>query len=155
MKRGKARPEMPGKSGQPRNDDAVGTTLNARQEQAVLALVNEPTVIRAAAVAGVHERTLRRWLHEPVFRSALLTARRDSFSQAIGLTQKYAAVAVAALVKILQDNTVPPAAKVAAAAVLLRFGREGVELDDLAERVEALERAMPPQLTLPATERDA
>jgi hypothetical protein len=66
------------------------------------------------------------------------------------LTQKYAPVAVATLVKVMQDQTVPPAAKVNAAAVLLRFGREGIELDDLAERVEALERAMP-MLPPPAT----
>jgi hypothetical protein len=94
---------------------------------------------RAADVAGVGERTLRRWLSEPVFREALFRARREAFGQAIWLTQRYAAVAVTALVKIVNDATGPPASKVSAA--LLRFGREGIELDDLAERVETLERA--------------
>jgi hypothetical protein len=50
-------------------------------------------------------------------------------------------VAVATLVKVMNDNGTPPASKVSAAATLLRFGREALEMDDLAERVEALERA--------------
>jgi hypothetical protein len=135
---------MAGKTGHA--DEAEDGPLNGltpRQDGAVATLLQEPTIGRAAAAAGVGERTLRRWLAEPVFKAAVLTARREAFGQAIGLTQKYAPVAVAALVKVMQDQTVPPAAKVTAAAMLLRFGREGIELDDLAERVEAMERAMP------------
>lgn len=49
-------------------------------------------------------------------------------------------MAVATLVKVMNDNAAPPSSKVTAAAVLLKFGREGIELDDLAERVETLER---------------
>ena len=96
----------------------------------------------AAAVAGgVNERTLRRWVHEPAFRTALLEARRDAFAQAVGLTARYAPVAVATLVKVMQDQVASPSARVTAAAVLLKFGREGLELDDLAARVEQLEQA--------------
>ena len=92
------------------------------------------------------ERTLRRWPTEPVFldavfRDAVSRARREAFGQAIWLTQRYAAVAVATLVKIMNDAAAPPPSKVSAAATLLRFGREGIVLDDLAERVEALERS--------------
>jgi hypothetical protein len=119
----------------------------------VVALLQEPTIGRAAAAAGVGERTLQRWLTEPMFKAAVLSARREMFSQAIGLTQKYAPVAVATLVKVMQDQTVAPNAKVTAAAVLLRFGREGIELDDLAERVEALERAVP-MLPAPAATKE-
>ena len=90
--------------------------------------------------AGVNERTLRRWTRAPVFRSAWLRARRESFGQAIGLTQRYAPVAVATLVKVMNDTGAAASAKVTAAAVLLKFGREGIELEDLAERVDALER---------------
>jgi len=59
----------------------------------------------------------------------------------VGMTQRYAPVAVATLVKVMGDAACPPGARVTAAGVLLRFGREGIELDDLAERVETLERA--------------
>ena len=114
--------------------------LTSRQERAIEALSHEPTLARAAAAVGVHERTLRRWTRAPVFRSAWLRARRESFGQAIGLTQRYAPVAVATLVKVMNDTGAAASAKVTAAAVLLKFGREGIELEDLAERVDALER---------------
>jgi hypothetical protein len=132
---------MAGSGGQ--GDDAEGPDdgLTTRQAKAVEALLQEPTVTRAAAVAGANERTLRRWMQLPVFRDALLRGRREAFAQAIGLTQKYAALAVAALVKVMQDAASPPSSRVTAAAVLLKFGREGIELDDLAERVEMLERS--------------
>lgn len=113
--------------------------LKGRRGRGVEALLREPTQARAAVLAGVSERTLRRWCREPAFRAALLRARRDAFGQAVGLTQRYAPVAVACLVKVMQDPSAGASAKVAAAAVLLRFGRDGVELDDLGERVERLE----------------
>jgi hypothetical protein len=120
--------------------------LSAREAAAVEALLQQPTIARAAASVGVHERTLRRWMATPAFRTALLEARRAAFGQAIGLTQWYAAMAVATLVKVMNDPASPAHCRISAAAVLLRFGREGLELDDLADRVEALERVVVPQL---------
>jgi hypothetical protein len=115
--------------------------LTGRQAKALEALLQEPTMARAAAAAGVGERTLRRWMSEQAFRDAVFRARREAFGQAVWLTQRYAAGAVATLVKVMQDAAAPPSSKVAAAGMLLKFGREGIELDDLAERVEMLERA--------------
>jgi hypothetical protein len=114
--------------------------LTPRQAKALSALLQEPTLARAAAVAGCGERSLRRWLTEAPFRDAVYRARREAFGQAIWLTQRYAAVAVATLVQVMQDKTSPPGSKVSAAGMLLKFGREALELDDLAERVETLER---------------
>ena len=39
----------------------------------------------------------------------------------------------------MADESAPTSSKVSAATAILRFGREGIELDDLAARVEALE----------------
>ena len=50
-------------------------------------------------------------------------------------------MAVMTLVQVASDTKVQPSARVAAAAVLLKFGREGIELDDLALRIEQLEKA--------------
>ena len=44
--------------------------LSQSQERAVVALLNESTLGRAASVAEVGERTLYRWLREPVFSKA-------------------------------------------------------------------------------------
>ena len=89
---------------------------------------------------GVGERTLYRWLSDPLFSSAYRSARREAFSQAIGLTQKYAPLAVNQLAKMVHDPGTPATARVTAAVALLRFSRESIELDDLAGRIEALER---------------
>ena len=136
----KRRPDLSGSGGQDDETVDIADGLTTKQAKALEALLQEPTMARAALVAGSNERTLRRWLQLPAFKDALLRARREAFGQAIGLTQKYAPVAVASLVRVMQDEKSPPSSKVSAAAVLLKFGREGIELDDLAERIQQLER---------------
>jgi hypothetical protein len=61
--------------------------------------------------------------------------------QAIALTQRYAPLAVNTLAQVMTDADAPPSATVQAATTILRFGRDGLELDDLAARIEALEEA--------------
>jgi len=115
--------------------------VNPRQERAIAALLNEPTVARAAQAVGIGERTLHRWIEEPRFANAYRRARRRAFGQAVALTQRYAVVAVQSLARIITDQSASHGARVSAASALLRFGREGIELDDLCARVEALEAA--------------
>ncbi|MBX3404599.1 MAG: hypothetical protein KF699_14400, partial [Phycisphaeraceae bacterium] len=123
-------------------DDAEPTPgLSHKQEQAILALLAEPTVARAAKVAKVGVRTLHRWLREEAFGKAYRLARRESFAQAVSLTQRYAALAVQTLAKVMSDDSAPVASRVAAATSMLKFARDSIELDDLADRVEALERS--------------
>ncbi|MEZ5365619.1 MAG: hypothetical protein R2748_25640 [Bryobacterales bacterium] len=47
------------------------TPLSAIQRRGLLALLTHPTIRKAAQSIGVHERTVRRWLENPNFRSAL------------------------------------------------------------------------------------
>lgn len=96
---------------------------------------------KAAVTAGVGAKTLHRWLDQPVFAAAYRKARREMFGHAIGLTQKYAPFAVQTLVKVMAESTSNAASKVAAATALLKFSRESIELDDLAERIDLLEQA--------------
>jgi len=121
------------------------TGLTLAQEKAIVALMAEPSIARAAQACGVHERTIHRWLETPVFMSAYRRARREAFSHAIALTQRYAPLAVQTLAKVMSDDSAPHSARVQAATSLLRFGRDGIELDDLQERIEALEAQMAPQ----------
>ena len=114
--------------------------LPPQQAQAVLALINQPTTKQAADQAKVSERTLHRWMEDPKFMSALRKARRLAFLHAVSLAQQYTALAVNALAKIITDPTASHASKGAAASTLLKFGREAMGLDDLDERIDALER---------------
>ena len=116
--------------------------ITPKQEAAIIALLNEPTAARAAITADVDERTLHRWLADPHFSRAYRNARRLAFSQAIAVSQRYAPVAVHTLAKIMTDGTVGASARVSAAVALLKVNREGIELDDLASRVDELEQAL-------------
>jgi len=120
----------------------AGAALPPKQEGALTALLAHPTVKRAAEACGVPERTIYRWLEEDeAFRRAYRRARRQAFAHAVSLAQQAAAMAVGALVRMLNDPACGHSAKVAAATNLLRFGRESIELDELVERVESLEAA--------------
>src|SRR5215204_1294579 len=98
--------------------------LSAAQARAVPAVAHEPTMARAAEVAGVSVRTLQRWMNDPVFHAAVLRARKEAYSQAVGVSQKYAAAAVATFVKILNDAASPASAKVSAGSALLKVAKE-------------------------------
>lgn len=117
-----------------------GRRLEAKQEAAVLALLSQPSIAKAAEAAKVGLRTLHRWVNEDeAFIAAYRRARRDVFGHAVALTQRYAAIAVQTLAKVMTDPTLPSAARVTAATAILRFGREGIELEDLEERVKHIE----------------
>ena len=56
-----------------------GDTITARQEKAITALLNEPTIAKAAEASGVGERTLYRWLAEPAFSRVFRRTHREAF----------------------------------------------------------------------------
>ena len=113
--------------------------VKPKQEDAIVALINHPTVRLAAEAVGVSEKTMYRWLGEPDFAREHRKARRLAFTQAITLTNKYAPMAVQTLAKIANDTTAPHSARVSASAALLKFSREAIELDDLAGRLDEVE----------------
>jgi len=121
------------------SQDEMFAELTHQQTHALLALMSEASIERAAGRARVSPRTLHRWLRQPTFQRAYRIARRQAFQQAIGLIVKYAPVAVSTLVKTLTDPTAPHHSKVAAAGLILRFGRDGIELDDIATRIDVIE----------------
>ncbi len=112
--------------------------LTARQEAAITALLAAPTQAAAAATCGVSEPTLRRWLKLPPFRRAYLDARRQVVEGVVSRLQQLATKAVEALERNLTCEN--PATEVRAALGVLEQTFRGVELLDLAERVEELEQ---------------
>lgn len=123
----------------------IPQALKPTQERAIVALVAEPTVAAAARASNVGLRTLHQWLRDRDFVRAYRDARREAFAHAISMTQRYTPMAVNTLAKVMTDPAAPFTAKVQAAAALLRFGRESIELDDLVDRVEQLEASAAPE----------
>jgi hypothetical protein len=125
--------------------EPIPGVLSRPQEKAIVALLNEPSVAAAARAADVGLRTLHNWMRQREFIRAYRDARREAFAHAISMTQRYTPMAVNTLAKVMTDPAAPFTAKVQAAAALLRFGRESIELDDLVDRVEQLEASAAPE----------
>lgn len=111
--------------------DTRAEHVTARQEKAIVALINVTSVVAACRASGIGQRTLHRWMTEPAFLASYRKARREAFGQAIALTQRYAPLAVNTLAKVMSDTGATHAARVSAASSLLKFGREGIELDEV------------------------
>ena len=110
-----------------------------RIEQAVLALLQQPTAEKAAAAIGVSPPTLWRWSRLEEFREAFRLARRDTFSQAIARLQQASSAAVSTLLKVMVDPNAPAASRVRAAGYVLEQSMRGMELEDIEVRIGRLE----------------
>jgi lambda repressor-like predicted transcriptional regulator len=111
--------------------------LNPKQEAAILALLADPIISRAARTAGLSESTLRRWLNDPVFAACYRNARSSIFGQAISMSQHYASMAVQTLASIMTDKEQAGACRVAAALGVIKTARED-NVNDLRALVEQL-----------------
>jgi hypothetical protein len=113
--------------------------LTARQEKALLALLTESSIREAATASQVGERTLYAWLKEPVFAEAYRQARKEAVSRALGRLQQVAAAAVDTLHAVTTDTEAPAPARVNAAKIILELAVKAVELEDLEQRLSAVE----------------
>jgi uncharacterized protein with ATP-grasp and redox domains len=120
----------------------MGEKLSRKQEQCIGALLVQSTLGDAAEATGIAESTLRRWLKQPTFQTAYRQARRDAVSQAIARLQQVTTTAVDTLEGVMKDSAAKEAAKVAAAKTVLELAIRGVELEDLDERLQALEEEL-------------
>jgi DNA-binding MurR/RpiR family transcriptional regulator len=116
-----------------------GEKRSRREDVAIAALLTEPTISQAAEKAGVSESTLLRWLADPPFQAGYRAARLQVVEQAVSQLQQTTSEAVTTLRRNLTCGV--PAAEISAAKAVLDFAVKGVELVDLAERIEHLEQA--------------
>jgi DNA-binding transcriptional MerR regulator len=120
----------------------MGEKLSRKQEQCIGALLVQPTLGDAAEATGIAESTLRRWLKQPTFQTAYRQARRDAVSQAIARLQQVTTTAVDTLEGVMKDSAAKEAAKVTAAKTVLELAIRTVELEDIDERLHALEEEL-------------
>ena len=112
--------------------------LTAKQQLAITALLQQPTVAEAAQAAGCGERTLYRWLQERTFQRAYREARRQAVNQALTQLQRLAGEAVLTLSQILRDPDSSSNSKVSAAKLIFDYGVK----DNLEERLQELEERL-------------
>lgn len=114
--------------------------LTAKQEAGIIALLHHPTIRAAAREAGVTDRTLTRWLADPVFKRAFRAARCDLVETSMAGLQAATSAAVECLTRNLTCGK--PSVEVMAARGIIELAIKAVELHDLAERIETLETAL-------------
>jgi hypothetical protein len=113
-------------------------SLTDRQEKAIVALLNQPTITAAATQIGVGERTIHTWLSDPMFMAAYRQARRQVVSQALARLQHASSAAVTTLLELAEDEDVHASSRVAAAKAILDLALRAAEVD-IEERIASLE----------------
>jgi len=111
----------------------------SRRQRALELLAEGQTPQAVAERLGVSLRTIRSYLASPNVRETLQRLRDERLRQLAGRALAEAGAALATLRAIVEDEAMPPQARVSAAGKLLDVALRLAETVDLAERVEALE----------------
>ena len=111
--------------------------ITPAQERAISALLSCRTLEDAASAAGVGTATLRRWRDLPAFDAAYKTARLALLESATNALRGATSDAVDALRRALTCGK--PAAEIRAAEVILTNAYKSAEIEELSERIAALE----------------
>jgi hypothetical protein len=114
-----------------------GEKLTRKQEQAIAALLGQPTIDKAARVVGVTGQTLKNWLKLPEFQQAFQQARQAVLRDALGRLQATSTEAADTLRKLLKAKS--ETVRLGAARSILELGvklRESLEYE---ARIAALE----------------
>ncbi|WP_024333222.1 hypothetical protein [Desulfotignum balticum] len=117
----------------------TSSTLSANQLKAIKALVSHNTVAEAAEACKMGRQTLYRFMRDPLFDAELRKARRVLVNRAILSLQQSCRYAATALAQICRDDEAPPSARVAAAREILSQTMKAIEIEDIEERLQALE----------------
>ena len=118
-----------------------GAKFDQKMEQAIAALLSHRSIEDAAREVGISPNTLARWMKEPEFKAKSREARRTVFSQAIGRLEDAAGAAATTILKIMLDPNAPAPTRLRAAEVVLEQAAQADEIENIAARVETLERA--------------
>jgi hypothetical protein len=117
-----------------------GEKLSRKQEMAIIGLLKEPTIPAAAESAGISPTTLSRWLQKPEFQSRYRAIRRQVVERSIAELQDATTEAVDALRVVMGDETAPANARVNAARAVLSYSLDAINLFDIEDRIQRLER---------------
>jgi hypothetical protein len=109
------------------------------REKAVIALLQQATIEKAAQVTGVGLRTLQRWLTDATFQEALRKAKSDALADATAKLRMVSGRAVQVLDSIANNRRATYAARVSACRCILELGLIAHEDEELERRILNLE----------------
>jgi len=115
-----------------------------QRERLIAAILQQPSLEKAAASIGISKATAWRISNTPEFQQEFRRARRVAFSQATARLQSGSLAAATALLKAMLDERAPAASRVRAADLVLEHAARGIELEDIEARLAELEQAVNP-----------
>lgn len=124
----------------PHGPDTDG--LTEKQRRALAALMTAPTAKEAAKMAGIGERTMKRFRAIPAFQRAYRAAQSELVESAVCQSRQHLTGALSALADITADANAPPAARVSAARSSIEFALKLGEQGDILERLAELEKTL-------------
>ena len=116
-----------------------GNKLSRKKEQAIIALLEAPTVKEAAEMVKINPATLYKWMALPEFEEAYRKARHRAMGEAIARLQQASSEAVDTLRDVMSDQEATPASRVTAARAVLELGMRGTEIEVIEVRLQQLE----------------
>ena len=117
------------------------TSKKSRQrEQLILALLQQPSLEKAAAAIGISTVTAWRIRNTPEFQQEYRQARREAFAESIARLQHASGAAVSTLLKGMVDQESPASSRTRAADSVLRHAANAAELEELEARIQRLEQ---------------
>ena len=121
---------------------ATGGKFSNKKAQAIVALLEKPTIKEAARTVGIAEATIFRWMQDREFQKSYREAKRQLVDSAITRLQKITGEAVEALQKVMNDSQTPPSSRVMAARTVLEMAIKAVEIEGLEARIEEIEKTL-------------
>lgn len=117
--------------------------FSRKQEAAIIALLNMPTIAGAAKRAGISEATLWRWLQMESFQQRYQEAKSQAFGAALGRLQQATGEAVEVLREVAADPIFStPSSRVSAARAILELAIKVKEAEDLEARIVQIEKML-------------
>jgi hypothetical protein len=116
-------------------------TISAKQQRAIMALLSTKSIAEAAQQAKIGERTLWRWLGDPMFRVYLAGAEADMLDAATRRLLQLQDGAIETVKTIMQDSEASAGVRLRAAQAVLDYLLKLRELRNVEQRLTALEMA--------------
>ena len=106
----------------------------------MIAVLNKPTMQEACDDVGITTQTGYRWLKEEEFNREFQVVKRDFMRNVTTIIQKNNKIAVETIVEIMKNKRLPPTVRLQGAKTILEYGYKGLEIEDILERLDKLER---------------
>lgn len=115
------------------------SSLSPKQLRVISLLMQGLPHDEVADRAGSSRSSIKRWLKQDAFRSALTQAKSEAWAASSAALTAHAGIAAKTLADTMKDDDAPASVKVRAAEIVISFVQKAFESDLLESRLSVLE----------------